>query len=711
MSKKLFGLSIRILFLFFISSFFSPAINSFAIESSPSKIPNDSLFTVATVEKMVDLPVHWVAAGGGVLAYGSGQQVYFAPEENPYEAISSLSFDTAISEALILGRYAFLAQEGLGLRILDLQDPSNPIDLGLYPLSGASFRIANWGNLLFVGDGRGIQVLESSQGMLSQRGFISIAAPVVAMAADVGKLYVATEGDKVLLFDLSDPLSPVEAREFPVSLPVQSMAVNANRLFIAAGAAGLHVFDVSIPGSPEPLATHSISSESLYLAGRLVYLATGSDGLHLLQAGPITAATFNVSVNDNFFSPITTNVNTGDTVTWDWANAAGGHSTTSGPATCVPDGMWNSGIHTKPFSFSFTFNTAGTFPYFCIPHCSIGMTGSVTVTGPVINISVTPPSIDFGSVTVGQSSTDQTITIRNQASSTGTLTGTVGTLSLPFSVISGGGAFSLAPGASKSVVVRFSPTAAGPASTNLVISHNATNPVGPTNVPLSGTGVSAPPSMPDLVVSAISGPSTAIVGSKISISNTVANQGTATAKGPFLVNFYLSTDNQITTSDVLIGKRTIKSLAAGASDGPVTTQATIPKSVTPGSYFLGAIVDPTNKVSESDETNNTNFDSQGITLCSKLTGPSLLSPKNKATNVSTTPTLDWSDVSGATQYEVQVATDSGFSNIVASNNTLTTSQWLVSPDLGSGTTHFWRARGLTPCGSGPFSKTSSFKTM
>lgn len=201
------------------------------------------------------------------------------------------------------------------------------------------------------------------------------------------------------------------------------------------------------------------------------------------------------------------------------------------------------------------------------------------------------------------------------------------------------------------------------------------------------------------------------MGSKISISNTVTNQGTAAAKGPFLVNFYLSTDNQITTSDILIGKRTIKSLAAGASDGPVTTQATIPKSVTPGSYFLGAIVDPTNKVSESDETNNTNVDSQGIALCSKLTGPSLLSPKNKATNVSTTPTLDWSDVTGASQYEVQVATDSGFSNVVASINNLTSSQWTVTPTLSSSTTYFWRARALNPCGQGPWSKTSSFKTM
>ena len=61
-------------------------------------------------------------------------------------------------------------------------------------------------------------------------------------------------------------------------------------LYVAAGAEGLHVVDLSVPWNPGLLATHPAQSESLFLAGRLVYLATGSDGLHLLKAGPIGAA-------------------------------------------------------------------------------------------------------------------------------------------------------------------------------------------------------------------------------------------------------------------------------------------------------------------------------------------------------------------------------------------------------------------------------------
>src|SRR4029079_12114459 len=42
--------------------------------------------------------------------------------------------------------------------------------------------------------------------------------------------------------------------------------------------------------------------------------------------------------------------------------------------------------------------------------------------------------------------------------------------------------------------------------------------------------------------------------------------------------------------------------------------------------------------------------------------PSLVSPINGSTGNSTSPVLDWNDVSGATSYDVQVATDSAFTN-------------------------------------------------
>ena len=107
-----------------------------------------------------------------------------------------------------------------------------------------------------------------------------------------------------------------------------------------------------------------------------------------------------------------------------------------------------------------------------------------------VNISITPVSLNFGDVYVGKSAS-QTITITNQTSSTAALTGSVGTLMASFSVISGGGAFSLSPGQSLVVTVQFSPTTAGIASATLFITHNAANESSPVMVALSGTGINA----------------------------------------------------------------------------------------------------------------------------------------------------------------------------------------------------------------------------
>jgi hypothetical protein len=91
--------------------------------------------------------------------------------------------------------------------------------------------------------------------------------------------------------------------------------------------------------------------------------------------------------------------------------------------------------------------------------------------------------------------------------------------------------------------------------------------------------------------------------------------------------------------------------------------------------------------------------------------PTLISPANGATGVSTTPTLDWSDVTGASSYEVQVATDVGFTNVVRSATGLASSQWPVSPALANNTTYFWRARAVNSCGPGSYSATFSFTTQ
>lgn len=139
---------------------------------------------------------------------------------------------------------------------------------------------------------------------------------------------------------------------------------------------------------------------------KLAYLLTCSL-MAMLIALPFAGAqeTATVSMEDNFFDQANITVEQGTTVTW-VQNGENAHTTTS------YDGLWDSGIIAggSDATFSHTFDEPGTFDYFCQPHESLGMVGTVTVTassGDGTGDAADNGAIDNGtSTTTGEQYTD-----------------------------------------------------------------------------------------------------------------------------------------------------------------------------------------------------------------------------------------------------------------------------------------------------------------
>jgi hypothetical protein len=117
--------------------------------------------------------------------------------------------------------------------------------------------------------------------------------------------------------------------------------------------------------------------------------------------------------------------------------------------------------------------------------------GSAAPVVEVPAIEVTPASLAFGTVTIGQAK-DLTLTVRNAGGgvlAVSQMQVPLGAFS-PFSLVSPTAPFTLAGGASQSVTVRFAASAAGNQSGSLTIASN--DPARPSvSVALSGTGVTA----------------------------------------------------------------------------------------------------------------------------------------------------------------------------------------------------------------------------
>lgn len=143
-------------------------------------------------------------------------------------------------------------------------------------------------------------------------------------------------------------------------------------------------------------------------------------------------------------------------------------------------------------------------------------------------------------------------------------------------------------------------------------------------------------------------------------------------------------------------------------DGPITGSATTPGTVVSPlladkEYFWRVRSVGPGGVSDWEEGNFR-------TLSTRPSAPKLVAPASGSSDVSTSPSLDWSPVALATSYELQVDTDDKFNRPVFSTSPdRATSK--VEPPLDNNKEYFWRVRVTTPGGTSDWSEVWSFKTV
>ena len=154
----------------------------------------------------------------------------------------------------------------------------------------------------------------------------------------------------------------------------------------------------------------------------------------------------------------------------------------------------------------------------------------------------------------------------------------------------------------------------GPVTTNLTLPTNLSgtyyvmacanynNAVTESNTANNCTAAQISVAGADLVESSVSILTTSpTLGSSLQVSDTVLNQGAGKA-GASYTGFYLSTNGTI--KGTYLGYRSIGTLSAGASSGPVTTTLTLPTSTSGGTYYVIACANYTGTLVESNAIND-----------------------------------------------------------------------------------------------------------
>ncbi len=115
---------------------------------------------------------------------------------------------------------------------------------------------------------------------------------------------------------------------------------------------------------------------------------------------------------------------------------------------------------------------------------------------------------------------------------------------------------------------------------------------------------------PDLTVSTLSAPTSAVRGATITVTTAIKNNGGGDA-GASTTKLYLSSNNIYDAGDTYLGERAVPNIVAGATNSG-STSVTIPSGITAGIYYIISVADANAVVLETVETNNNKYKS--ITL-------------------------------------------------------------------------------------------------
>ena len=109
----------------------------------------------------------------------------------------------------------------------------------------------------------------------------------------------------------------------------------------------------------------------------------------------------------------------------------------------------------------------------------------------------------------------------------------------------------------------------------------------------------------DLTPTNLTPPASGVAGQSISVTFTVANQGDGGANPSWRDFIWLSTNNTLDGSDVLLSTPTHSAALGAGSSYTTTVSVGIPNNTVPGSYFLILQADADNNIPESNEGNQT----------------------------------------------------------------------------------------------------------
>jgi len=201
--------------------------------------------------------------------------------------VGAMEFPGIARDVEIADQFAYVAAQSAGLRIIDISNPSAPLEVAIVDTPGTAVGVEVVGGFAYVADGSagGLRVIDvSDPSSPKEMGIFDTLTDARDVAVTNGIAYLI-DGKHLRIIDVSNPvlLEELSAFDFGSSAYLKDIKVVDEVAYVIDGRSGVRILDVSDSARPIELAVLSMSSfgDEIEVVGGVGYLpdrVVGSSG-------------------------------------------------------------------------------------------------------------------------------------------------------------------------------------------------------------------------------------------------------------------------------------------------------------------------------------------------------------------------------------------------------------------------------------------------
>jgi hypothetical protein len=197
-----------------------------------------------------------------------------------------------IHDLSVSGDLAFVANGNVGLHVVDVSDPSLPVEIGQTSTGDRARGVAVHDALVYVANSdSGLQIYNSAGGTPTLLGTYNTSGRALRVAVSGTTVFVADD-NSLQIIDATDPAAPTFIGRFTPAGDADAVAIEGTTAYLVGGlGTGLVILDVNDPSSPIQLA-HLVFPESspndITVCDSIAYIAHRTGGLIIVDANDPT---------------------------------------------------------------------------------------------------------------------------------------------------------------------------------------------------------------------------------------------------------------------------------------------------------------------------------------------------------------------------------------------------------------------------------------